>query len=299
MKSKVVLAVLLLVGLMVLLSACGGGTGELIQIKGSDTEVNLVQTLAEEFMAENKDVQLAVTGGGSGTGIAALLNGTADIANSSRAMSEEEIEQAREKGIDPRAFVFAMDGLSVIVNANNQLTELTLDDLGAVFRGELTNWQQLGGADLPISLYGRQNNSGTYVFFREQVLKGDYSISMRGMNGNAQIVEAVAQDPAGIGYVGIGYTQDEQGLVPGIKVLNLKTDDQAPAVSPLDLENITSGRYPLTRPLYHYTNGRPEGGLRLFLEFELGSEGQEIVLQEGFYPVAEQFRKLNQENLEP
>lgn len=272
----------------------GGSRGGMVQVRGSDTEVNLVQRLAEEFMAQNPGVQVAVTGGGSGTGIAALINKEIDIANASREMTEEEIAQARANGVEPLRFIFAMDGLSVIINAANPVQELDLDQVGAIYRGEITNWQDVGGPDMPISLYGRQSNSGTFVFFRDVVLKGDYSPQMKGMNGNAQIVEGVTGDPAGIGYVGIGYAMDREGNeVEGIKVVGIKAGGET--VMPT-MDNVTSGKYPLTRPLNHYTNGQPQGAVRGFLEFELSARGQEIVVEEGFYPVTPEYQAVNQTN---
>ena len=152
------------------------GTGakgqNMIQVKGSDSEVNLVQRLAEVFMKKNPDVNIAVTGGGSGTGIAALINKTTDIANSSRDLSPKEEEAAKKAGVQPFRVIFATDGISVIVHPQNPITKLTLEQLGKIFKGEITNWKEMGGKDGKISLYGRQSNSGTYVFFREFVVKG-------------------------------------------------------------------------------------------------------------------------------
>ncbi|MCX7767123.1 MAG: PstS family phosphate ABC transporter substrate-binding protein, partial [Candidatus Sumerlaeia bacterium] len=176
-----------------------------IQIKGSDTEVNLVQTLAETYMKSNPGISLAVTGGGSGTGIAALINKKTDIANSSRPIKADELELAKQQGVEPVSLIFATDALAVIVHSSNPLTTVTLEQLGQIYRGEIKNWRTLGGPDLPITLYGRQSNSGTFVFFREFVVKADYSSEMRQMNGNSQIVESLRNDKSGIGYVGIGY----------------------------------------------------------------------------------------------
>ena len=290
---------------MSLLSGCGsrgaGGASSqttTIQIRGSDTEVNLVQRLAEEFMKQHPQIGVAVTGGGSGTGIAALMNKTVDIANSSREMKAEELRQARDRGVDPVRLVFAMDGLSVIVNSSNSVESLTLGQIGRIFRGEIKNWRGVGGPDLPISLYGRQNNSGTYVFFRDFVLRGEYSERMKAMNGNAQIVETVKGDPGGIGYVGSGYTVDGKGrVVEGIKVLNVAPREGARAISPLKLENIMDGTYPITRPLNQYVDGEPEGAVKAFIRFELSRDGQAIVRGEGFYPVSPDFARANGEAL--
>ncbi len=265
-----------------------------IQIKGSDTEVNVVQRLAEAFMKKYPDVSIAVTGGGSGTGIAALINKRTDIANSSRAMKNVEIEQAKDKGVDPVAIVFALDGLALITHQSLPIDSLTLDEIAKIFKGEITNWKEVGGTELVISLYGRQSNSGTYVYFRDNVLKGDYSPQARRMNGNAQIVEVVKTDRAGIGYVGVGYVVDDKGeITSGIRVLNIAKDANSSAVTPLKLDNVTSGLYPLTRPLYQYTDGKPKGKLLEFIQFELSEVGQELVTKEGYYPVTPEYMDYN------
>jgi len=264
------------------------------QIKGSDTEVNLVQRLSEVFMKKNPDVSIAVTGGGSGTGIAALINKQTDIANSSRAMKDEEIRQAKDNGVEPVAIIFATDGLALITNQGLPVESLTLEKVAKIFKGEINNWKEVGGPDLQISLYGRQSNSGTYVFFREAVVKGDYSQKMRMMNGTAQIVEAVKQDKAGIGYVGIGYVVDDQGkVISGINVLKIAKSVDLPAVSPLNPENVKTGLYPISRPLYQYTNGIPTGKIKEFIQFELSPKGQNIISLEGYYPVTLEHMEAN------
>ena len=271
--------------------------GNAIQIKGSDTEVNLVQKLAEAFMKKFPEAAIAVTGGGSGTGIAALINGQTDIANSSRPFSKEEVERARDRGIDPRAVVFAVDALALIVNENLPVDSLTLEELAALFKGGITNWSAVGGPDAPVSLYGRQSNSGTFMYFRETVLKGNYARSMKRMNGTAQIVEAVRQDRGAIGYVGVGYVVDRQKqVIPGIKIMPLRKDSGTPAVSPLSAENVKSGLYPVRRPLYQYTNGVPHGRLLEFIKFELSPEGQAMVALEGYYPVTGEYMELNRQH---
>jgi len=269
-----------------------------IQIRGSDTEVNLVQHLAEVYMDKNPEVYIAVTGGGSGTGIAALINGKIDIANVSRKMKPEEIEQARQRKVNPVEWVIGVDALSVIVNVKNPVSRLTLDQISKIFKGEIKNWKEVGGKDIPISLYGRQGNSGTFVYFRDNVVKADYSDKMRRMNGNAQIVEAIRRDVSGIGYVGVGYVLEEGGKVTeGIKVIEVAKDKNSPAISPLNPENIKKGLYPITRPLYQYSNGVPGGNLLDFIKFELSDEGQKIVMEEGFYPISQQYKRLNQKNI--
>ena len=273
----------------VLLAAARVGSAEMLQIKGSDTLINLVQRISEVYMEENPGKAIAVTGGGSGTGIAALLNGKCDIANASRNMKSSEIAQAAKLGITPKRIVVAVDGLSVIVNPKNPVTRLTVDELGRIFRGEVTNWKDVGGPDMPITLYGRQSNSGTFVFFLEAVLKGDYSQKMNRMNGNAQIVEAVKNDVSGIGYVGVGYVKNASGLT----VLNVAARAGGEYASPLNVADVASGRYPISRPLEQYVNGVPAGAVRDFIAFELSEAGQKIVEEEGFFRLPAEYQEYN------
>ncbi len=271
----------------------------MLQIKGSDTLVNLVQILAESFMAKNPRSPIAVLGGGSGTGIAALINGTCDIANHSRPMKEKEIQMAKDNGVMPRTFVIAVDGLTVIVNENNAVSRLTMDQIGAMFRGEIKNWKEIGGADMTVSLYGRQSNSGTYGFFQEHVLGNqNYSAHMMQMNGNAQIVEGVTADKFGIGYVGVGYVVDAQGNVKeGIKILKVSKDASSAGYSPLDKAAVDSGEYPIARGLLQSTAGVPEGAILDFIRFELSPEGQKLVEMEGFFAVGSGQMAENEKNL--
>jgi phosphate transport system substrate-binding protein len=294
----------MLIGFMALgLLASGGmaiGQQKIMQIKGSDTLVNLVQILAEEFQAKHPDMPIAVLGGGSGTGIAALINNTCNIANHSRPMKDSEYQQAKDNGVTTRTFIIAIDGLSVIINPSNRVSQLSMDQIGAIYRGEITNWSEVGGANQPISLYGRQSNSGTFVFFQEHVLGNqDYSQDMKRMNGNAQIVEGVMADRAGIGYVGVGYIVDQAtGKVrPGIKVLNVSKEAGGKAFSPLNKAAVDSGDYPVARPLFQTTNGVPQGAVKAFLEFELSPEGQKIVDQEGFFPIGPGIQSENMKHM--
>jgi phosphate transport system substrate-binding protein len=265
----------------------------MIQIKGSDTLINAVQKLAEAYMTKKPGANIAVTGGGSGTGIAALINKRCDIANSSRQIKAKEVEDANAKGIDPKRVIVAIDGLSIIVSAQNNVEKLTVDQIGKIYRGEVKNWDEVGGADSSITLYGRQSNSGTYDFMKEVVMKGEYSSSLKSMNGNAQIVEAVKQDISGIGYVGVGYAKE----ATGIKVLQVASIPSMGYFSPLNAMDVKSGRYPITRPLNQYLNGNPKDTAKDFIIFELSKEGQDIVEKEGFFAVPEEYQRYNDETL--
>ncbi len=265
-----------------------------IMIKGSDTMLNLVQRLGEAFSTVQPDVTVSVTGGGSGVGINAMINREVPVAMASRAMKSKELSQARSNGVNPVEIVIALDGLSVIVNSKNQVSKLTIDQIGAIYRGEITNWNQIGGPNKKIVLYGRQPNSGTFVFFRDEVVKGEYSTSMRQMNGNAQIVEGVKADEGGIGYVGLGYIKD----IEGIKPVAIARKPAEEFVSPKDEKALKSGAYPLTRPLFLYTNGKPKGAVRDFITFILGNSGQQIVETEGYLPVTQNYADRNQQILQ-
>lgn len=260
--------------------------GAMIQIKGSDTMVNLGQAWAEQYMKVHRDANVAVTGGGSGTGIAALLNGTTDIAESSRPMEKPEIAIAREHGIDPVENKVALDALSVIVNPGNPVSKLTVDQLSDVFVGKVTNWKQIGGTDAPIVLLSRDKNSGSHVFFLEHIVrkgnsKGteEYAKTALMLPSSEAIASQVATDKNAIGYVGLGYVNPKKQ-----KALAVAKIPAGPFVKP-SIETAIAGTYPIARPLYWYTNGRPAGIVKNLLDFVLSPEGQKIVDQLGFAPI--------------
>jgi len=294
-KAMLLIASLALLGALLL----GSPAKKMIQVKGSDTMVNLVQILAEEFMAKNPGTAIAILGGGSGTGITGLINQTCDVANHSREWKPKEIDQAWEKGVSPRFFVIGVDGLSVIVNEKNPLNSLSMAQVGALYRGEIRNWKIVGGTDKAVFLYGRQSNSGTYVFMQEHVLGNkNYSTDMKEMNGNAQIIESVLQDQGGVGYVGVGYLYDKDGKIrKGLKILTISMTEGGEAYSPLDKAAVDSGKYPIARPLYQATNGKPSGDVAKFIAWETGPEGQAIVEREGFFTIGAPHKAANENNL--
>ena len=272
-----------IVSLAVPVFAAPGGNS--IQIKGSDTMVNLGQAWAEAFNKKNPGVNVAVTGGGSGTGIAALISGTADIAECSRTMKEKEIQQAEKNGIKPVEFKVALDGLAVVVNPNNPVSQLTIAQLADIFTGKITNWKNVGGKDLEIVILSREVNSGTHVYFKEHVLrkgneKGpeEFSPAALLMPSSQAIADEVAQNSNAIGYYGMGYISPKQ------KAIAVSKDKEGPSIEPT-MDNVKSGKYPISRPLLIYTKGEPEGIVKGFIDFVLSSEGQQIVKKLDFVPI--------------
>ncbi len=256
-----------------------------IQIKGSDTMVNLGQAWAEAFSRLHPQANVAVTGGGSGTGISALISGTADIAECSRTMKQKEIDKAKENGIIPYEITVAMDGLAVVVNPGNPVSQLTVDQLADIFTGKITSWKQLGGKNLPVLILSREVNSGTHVYFKEHVLrKGnpngteEFSPMALLMPSSQAIADEVAQNPNAIGYYGMGYMSARQ------KAIAVARDKNSPYEEPT-IENVKNGKYPISRPLLMYTKGKPDGQVKEFIDFALSKEGQEIVVKTDFVPV--------------
>ena len=250
-----------------------------ISVKGSDTMVVLGQRWAEEFMKKNPSTTIQVTGGGSGTGISALINGTTEICEASRSMKDAEKSQLKEKtGAAPEEIVVAKDGLSVYLHESNPLNELTMDQLKGIFTGKVTNWKDVGGADAKIIPYSRENSSGTYVFFKEHVLaNADYTPRAQAMPGTAAVVNAVSKEKFSIGYGGAAYAK-------GIKVIKIKKDAAAAGVAPSDA-TVKNGTYPLSRPLFFYLRSKPAGEIKSFIDWVLSADGQGVVLKVGYFPV--------------
>lgn len=266
---------------------------DMLQIRGSDTMLNVVQELVEVYMENNPDQAIALTGGGSGTGISGLRNRTVDIANSSREMRGKEKIDLKSKGVEPTLIPIGVDCITIVVNENNKVNKLTTEQLGAIFRGEIKNWNEVGGDDVPITLYGRQSNSGTFFVFRERILKGEYSYEMRHMNGNSQIFEAIKQDVSGIGYIGRGYVSKN----PHVKVVSIAADENAAYINPLELTFKDADKYPIVRTLNQYVAGKPQGAIRDFILFELSDEGQKIIEDMGFLRISEETMQQNKEIL--
>jgi phosphate transport system substrate-binding protein len=249
-----------------------------ITIKGSDTMVILAQKWAEVYMKSHPEVTLQVTGGGSGTGISALINGATDICNASRPMKQSEMDKLKERygslGVEIRC---AKDGITVYLNESNPVNELSIKQLSGIYTGKIKNWKEIGGPDEAIKLYGRENSSGTYVFFQENVVKGDYAASCQTLPGTAAVVNAVNHDKYGIGYGGAAYSK-------GVKQCLVKKDDKTPGYAP-GAETIKNGTYPISRYLYMYLRNRPTGEMKNYIDWILGPEGQKLVVDQGYFPV--------------
>lgn len=256
-----------------------------IQVKGSDTMVNLGQAWAEKYMEANPGDFVAVTGGGSGTGFASLISGTCDVAMSSRNIKEKEIALARAKGITPDEIKVALDGLAVVVNPSNPVGRLTLDQLAGIFSGRITNWKDAGGKDERIVVLSREVNSGTHVYFKEHVLRKndpdsreEFAPAALMLPSSQAIADEVAGNPSAIGYYGMGYISAKQ------KPVAIAKDEKSEYVTP-SVDNVVSGKYPISRPLFLYSNGSPAGLVKKFINFALSKEGQNIVLVTDFVPV--------------
>ncbi|OQP63859.1 phosphate ABC transporter substrate-binding protein [Niastella vici] len=256
-----------------------------IKIKGSDTEVNLVVRLAEEFHKTNPDFHVSISGGGSGLGIASLLNGQADIANSSRTMNAYENTLFQKSGIEVDTFVFAEDVISFIVSKYLSLDSISIQDLGKILSGEYNNWVTLTGKNLPINIYGRQSNSGTHDFVKQK-LAIDFSPYAKEMNGNAQIIEAVKADRSGIGYVGAGYVMEAGKSNQKIKVLKIVTSKNALAQLPSAPEAVIKNSYYFKRPLYQFIKKEAREKAAAFLAFEKSDTGRAIIRSAGYFPVS-------------
>ena len=281
---RMVLAAAVSVSLFAAVSGCGrgGGEGSYITVKGSDTMVHLVSTWAETYMQQNVDVEVSVTGGGSGTGIAALINGTTDLCAASRDMKPRERELAGERGIEPQEITVAMDGIAVVVNPSNPVNDLTLEQLYEIYTGAVTNWSQVGGEDRNIIVLSRESSSGTYVFFQEHVLrKEDYVATAMLMPATSAIIQSVSEDAAAIGYVGLGYAEEASDRV---KALGVKDTPESEPVLP-STETVVSDEYSIARPLFLYTAGAPVGPVKEFVDFCLSPAGQEIVAKTGYVPL--------------
>ena len=269
------------------LFACGKRTDRsVLQNKGSDTLVNVAQAWAEAYAEVDATVAVAVTGGGSGTGISAMINGTVDIANASRKMKDKEIEEARKNGIEPVEHVVGHDALAVFVHPDNPLSEVSIAQLASVYAegGEVEKWSQLGikvpgcGSD-EIVRVSRQNNSGTYAYFKSAVLgKKEYKLGSRDMHGSKDVVDLVEKTPCAIGYSGLAYATEH------IKMPCVKKDDAAECVAPSQ-NTASDGSYPVARPLMMYTRGKPEGAVKKYLDWILGDTGQCIISKKGYAPV--------------
>ncbi len=247
--------------------------------------VNLIQAWAEDFMSKDPDVFIAVTSGGSGTGIASLINGTCDIAMTSRNIKPKEIKLAQKRGIDPFEIIAALDGLAVVVHPKNPVKKLTIDQLAQIFSGHITNWKDVGGMDQSIVVLSREVNSGTHIYFKEHVLrqnkkdsKEEFAPTALLLSSSQAIADEVATNTGAIGYYGMGY------ISPKHKAIAIALDEHSPYADPT-IENVVNQTYPISRPLYLYTKGEPQGAIKTFIDFAHSPQGQRIVLVNDFVPL--------------
>jgi phosphate transport system substrate-binding protein len=274
-KNRILLAVL---AVTVIITGAAFMQQTKITVKGSDTMVILAQRWAEIYMNQNPETSVQVTGGGSGVGLAALINGTTDIATSSRPIKSTEVEKLKARyntlGVE---IPCAKDGITIYLNEENKVKELTLKQLSDIYQAKVTNWKQVGGDDAPIKLYGRENSSGTYAFFKDEVIKGDYASTCQTLPGTGAVVNAVKKDKNGIGYGGAAYAV-------GVKHCMVKKDDKSAGILPT-AETIAKNQYPITRYLYLYLRNRPAGAMKKFIDWILSPEAQKIVTEVGYFPV--------------
>ncbi len=287
MKAKFISTALLSAGIA--LAALNAEARTLIQNKGSDTLVNVAQAWAEQYREINPEVAVAVSGGGSGTGIAAMINGTVDIANSSRKMKKRELALARKRGRDPVEHIVGYDALAIYLHPNNPLKSLTIAQIADFYgrKGKIKKWTDLG-IEVPgckeqqIILVSRQNNSGTYAYFRKAVLgkKGKYRMGTLDMHGSKDVVELVEKTPCAIGYSGLAYATDH------IKLPCIAKDANSACVVP-SVAAASDGSYPIARPLYMYTNGEPKGEIKRYMDWIYSEQGQCIIVKKGYAPISE------------
>jgi phosphate transport system substrate-binding protein len=282
-------AVLLLALVLVLVFADGSSPSASLKIIGSNTVTPLSSVWAEEFMKTHPEVSIAVSGPGSGAGIAALIDGTTDICQASRTIKQSEIDQAEANGVDPYEIQVASDGLSVVVHPSNPVSELTIAQLSAIYTNQITNWEEVGGNDAPIVALARDTNSGTHVFFKEHVVQMlglptenktlEYDSQVLFLPSTEGGVTEVAQNPNAIFYPGLGYVTSQ------VKLVAIKRTASDPAILPGE-ETVLDSTYPISRPLLYYTDGEPTGVIKDFIDYCLSSEGQEKVSEAGYVPLA-------------
>ena len=280
MTKKFLLFTLTTVSISLFLFGCPApAERQTITIKGSDTLLQVGQRWAEVYMNAHPDVTIQVTGGGSGTGIAALIDGTTDICQASRPIKPEEKDKVKaNKNVDTVETPVALDALAIYVNKDNPISALSIEQAGKIFMGETTDWKDVGGKPGKIVLYGRENSSGTYVYFKEHVLGNkDFPPAYQALPGTGAVVDAVAKDAGGIGYGGIGYAKD-------IKTLNIQKDKDSAPVEP-SMANVLNNTYPISRQLFWYTAGPPQGVVKALVDWVLSPDGQKIVSEKGFYPL--------------
>lgn len=273
MKAKLIFAAVALAAVV------SGAQAQQVSVKGSDTMLQLNQRWAEEFGKSNSSINIAVTGGGSSIGINALINGVTELAASSREMKNSEVAKARSRGVTVNEIPVALDGLAFAVSASNPLDEITVDDLRRIYIGQVTNWKQVGGPDLPIVTFSRDSNSGTYGFVQSNVLRNaNWGVAVRFLPSTSEEIRELKRTNGGIAYGGVAYFKKAKN----VKILKVAARKGVEAYAPTE-DNVRSKRYPVWRHLFYYTDGKPKGSTAKFVEFTLSPAGQKLVDQVGYY----------------
>lgn len=254
---------------------------------GSETELGLLRDLATEFMQQshNENLLIEVTGGGSRDGISRFIKGEIDVANASSLMTEEELMMAKNNGVEPLQAIIAMDAIAIISHHSIGVDSLSISQVRDIFNGSIKNWKEVGGPDRPITIYGRDNSSGTCEYVRNHVVNGDYCPSIVALETNEEIVNKVIQDKNAIAYVSVAFIMDENGKPHSDIWVNYIYIDGDRAYSPYEMSAVESGQYVLSRPLYQYFDGLPTGATRQFLDFCLSQDGQDNVRRHGYFPI--------------
>lgn len=289
---------------ILLISSCKQTSGEkngtgaqIIEISGSDTELPIVQKLAQIYGQTNTLVTIHVNGGGSSVGFGDILNEKSQIANASRSISDKEQAEAAAKKINLLPIMFAVDAVVIITNSKLGIDSLSLEQVGQILSGKIKNWKEVGGPDKEIMVYGRDSTSGTQAFLKGKFKIGSYAQNVKTFKETKDIVSAVEKDLAGIGYSGLGYILDRNGKPNGkIWSMPLYIDASHQAVSPIKVSDVIKGDYPLTRPLYQYVKDKPEINVKNFILFELSGDGYKIIKEFGYFPINDYQKEINKLN---
>jgi len=269
---------------------------KIIKVEGSETELHLVESLSEHYISAGNDIEFDITGGGSNTGLEELINGTIDLANSSKKIDASTLKKAQKKGLEIKEAIIAMDAVAIITNEKLGIDSLSNFDLGKIFRGEITNWKEVGGPDLQITVYNRDINSGTYGFIWKKLIQDEFTDIGEEIHDNEELLSKIKTDTSGIGYIGLGYITDDLGKpIENIWSINIFIEGDK-AYAPYEISQVIEGNYYLTRPLYQYYLASNEEKVKPFINYEISDEGQLVVFQSHFLPITEEYKIRNEKN---